>query len=114
VFLDAGEEIPPYPGFTERKKAYPEITQWQGKEMCNVGHSLSAVLASASRNPESLHYEDFKSALKCVSVLVDITRRAQFRSHTPATLSYMESYLETSHRTKVIVLEFHTTKATGA
>jgi len=39
---------------------------------------------------------------------------AQYRSHTPDTLSYMESYLQTFHRTKDIFLEFRTSKATRA
>jgi len=37
---------------------------------------------------------------------------AQYRSHTPDTLSYMESYLQTFHGTKDIFLEFRTLKAT--
>jgi len=39
---------------------------------------------------------------------------AQYRCHTPDTLSYMESYLQTFHRTKVIFLEFCISKATRA
>jgi len=37
---------------------------------------------------------------------------AQYRSHTPDTLSYMENYLQTFHRTKDIFLEFRTLQAT--
>jgi len=37
---------------------------------------------------------------------------AQYRSHTLDTLSYMESYLQTFHRTKDIFLKFRTSKAT--
>jgi len=37
---------------------------------------------------------------------------AQYRSHTPDTLSYLESYLQTCHGTKDIFLEFRTSKAT--
>jgi len=114
AFDDAGKEIPPYPGFSVPKKAYREITQWQGKEMRNLGPCISAVLASALRNPDSSHYQDFNSAWKCVSAVVDFTLMAQYRSHTPDTLSYMESYLQTFHRTKVIFLEFRTSKATRA
>jgi len=45
---------------------------------------------------------------------VDFTLIAQYRSHTPDTLSYMESNLQTFHRTKDIFLEFRTWKATHA
>jgi len=37
---------------------------------------------------------------------------AQYRSHTPDTLSYMESYLQIFHRKKDIFLAFRTSKAT--
>ena len=112
AFDDAWKEIPPYPGFSVPKKAYREITQWQGKEMRNLGRCISAVLASALRNPDSSQHHDFKIALKCVSALVDFSLMAQYRSHTPDTLSYMESYLRTFHQTKDIFLEFRTSKAT--
>ena len=36
---------------------------------------------------------------------------AQYHSHTPDTLVYMEKYLQTFHRTKDIFLEFCTSKA---
>ena len=107
---DASQEIAPYPRFSVLKNAYREITQWQGKEMRNLGRCISAVLASAFRNLDSSQYQDFKSALKYVSALVDFTLMAQYHSHTPDTLSYMESYLQTFHRTKVIFLEFRTSK----
>jgi len=37
---------------------------------------------------------------------------AQYRSHTPDTLSYLERYLLTFHMTKDIFLDFRTSKAT--
>ena len=37
AFNDAWKEIPPYPGFSVPKRAYREVTQWQGKEMRNLG-----------------------------------------------------------------------------
>jgi len=39
---------------------------------------------------------------------------AQYRGHTPDTLSYLERYLLTCHQTKDIFLEFRTSKATRA
>ena len=84
--------------------------------MRNLGRCISAVLASALRNPDSTQYQDFTNALKCVSALVDFTLMAQYRSHTvtPDTLSYMESYVQTFHWTKLIFLEFRTSRATRA
>jgi len=114
AFDDAWKEIPPYPGFSVPKKAYREVTQWQGKEMRNLGRCISAVLASALGNPESSQQQDFNIALKCVSAVVDFPLMAQYRSHTPDTLVYMENYLQTFHRTKDIFLEFRTSKSTRA
>jgi len=82
--------------------------------MGNLGPCISAVLASALRNPDSSHYHNFKSALKCVSALVDISLMAQHRSHTRDTPVYMERYLQTFHRTKAIFLELRISKATRA
>jgi len=114
AFDNTWKEIPPYPRFSVAKKPYCEITQWQGKEMRNLGGCISAVLVSTLRNPDSSLPQHFKSALNCVSALVDFTLMAQYRSHTPDTLSYMERYLQRFHRTKDIFLEFRTSKATRA
>jgi len=112
AFNNAWKEILPYPRFSTRKKVYHEITQWQGKEIHNHGPCISAILASALRNLDHSEYQDFKSALKCITALVEFTLMAQYRSHTPDTLSYIESYLQTFHWTKDIFLEFCTLKAT--
>jgi len=37
---------------------------------------------------------------------------AQYRSHTPQTISYMEEYMTQFHETKDIFLEFHISKRT--
>ena len=112
AFDDAWKEIPPYPRFSVPKMAYRAITQWHGKEMRNLCRCISALLASTLRNPHSSQYQNFKSASKDVSVVVDFTLMAQYRSHTLDTLSYMESYLHSFHWTKYIFLEFRTSKAT--
>ena len=44
-FDDAWKTLPSYPGFFIPKKAYREITQWQGKEIRNLRHFLLGVLA---------------------------------------------------------------------
>jgi len=82
--------------------------------MHNLGRCISAILASALRNPDSSHDYEFKSALKCVSALVKFSLMAQYRSHTPDTFVYMERYLQTFQRTKDIFLELPTSKAMRA
>jgi len=113
AFDDAWKEIPPYPGFSLPKRAYCEVTSWQGKEMRNLGRYISAVLACALRNPDRSQHQDFNIALKCVGSLVDFSLITQYRSPTPDTLAYMERYLQTFHQRKDIFLEFWTSKSTG-
>jgi len=113
-FNNAWKEIAPYRGLSIPKKAYREITQYQGMAMRNLGRCISGVLASAVRNLDSSQYQDFKSALKCISALVDFSLMAQYHSNRPDTLSFMESYLQTFYQAKDIFLEFCTSKATRA
>jgi len=47
AFDEAWKEIPPYHGFRVPKKAYHEITQWQGQEKRNLSRCIPAILASA-------------------------------------------------------------------
>ena len=113
-FDDAWKALPPYPGFFAPKKAYREVTQWQGKEMRNLGRCLLGVLAVALRQPNSTQVLPFKRALACVRSLLDFSLMAQYRSHTPETLDYMEQYLNRFHDTKDIFLEFPISKRTRA
>jgi len=114
AFDDAWKALPPYPGFFVPKKAYREVTQWQGKEMRNLGRCLLGVLAVALRQPDSAQVLPFKHALGCIRALVDFHMMAQYRSHTPETLAYMEQYLNQFHKTKEIFLEFRVSKRTRA
>jgi len=112
AFDDAWKALPPYPGFFVPKKAYREVTQWQGKEMRNLGRCVLGVLAVALRQPDNSQIQPFKRALTCVRSLLDFTMMAQYRSHTAETIQYMEDYAERFHETKDIFLEFRVSKRT--
>jgi len=114
AFDDIWKALPPYPGFFVPQKAYHDITQWQGKQMRNLGRGLLGVLVIALRQPDSQQVIPFKHALECVQALVDFNMMAQYRIHTPATIAYMEEYLYQFHRMKDIFLEFQVSKRTGA
>jgi len=86
--------------------------QWQGKEMRNLGHCLLGVLAVASRQPDSTQMQPFRRALNSVRSLQDFTMMAQYRSHTPETISYREEYATQFHERKDIFLEFRISKWT--
>jgi hypothetical protein len=112
AFDDAWKALPPYPGFFVPKKAYREVTQWQGKEMRNLGRCLLGVLAVALRQPDHSQLQPFKRVLICVGSLLDFTMMAQYRSHTDDTIQYMEDYANLFHQTKDIFLEFRISKRT--
>ena len=94
------------------KKAYREVTQWQGKEMRNLGRCILEVLAVALRQPGGAQVIPFKCALGCIRPLVDFKIMAKYRSHTSETIAYTEDYLHQFHKLKDIFLEFRVTKRT--
>jgi hypothetical protein len=112
IFDDIWKSLPPYPGFYVPKKAYSEVIQWQGKEMRNLGRGILGVLASALRHPTPAQQDPFRNALLCVRALVDFSLLAQYQSHTPDTLGYMERYLRDFHHHKHVFQEFRTSKKT--
>jgi len=76
------------------KKAYRKVTQWQGKEMRNLGRCILRVLAVALRQLGGAQAIPFKRARGYVRALVNSNMMAQYRSHTPDTIAYMEDYLD--------------------
>jgi len=114
AFDEVWKALPRYPGFLVPKKAYSEVTQWQGKEMRNLGRCILGVLAVALHQAGGAQAIPFKRALRCVRALVDFNMMAQYRSHTPDTIAYMEDYLDQVHRIKDIFLEVRVTKRTQA
>jgi len=110
AFDEVWKALPPYPGFLVPKKAYCEVTQWQGKEMRNFGRCVLGVLAVALGRPGSAQLIQFKRALGCLRALVDFNIMEQYRSHTAETITYMEDYLDNFHKMMDIFLEFRVIK----
>jgi len=78
AFDKVWKALPPYPGFLVPNKAYREVTQWQGKEMRNLGRCVLGVLGVAVHQPGSAQLIPFKQALGCVRALVDFNMIAQY------------------------------------
>jgi len=74
--------------------------------MMNLVRYILGVLAVALRQPGGAQPIPFKRALGWVRALVDFNIMAQYRSHTPDTIAYMEDYLDQFHSMKDIFLEF--------
>jgi len=64
----------------------------------------------ALRQPDSTQVQPFRRVLSCVRSLLDFTIMAQYQSHTPETISYMEQYVTQFHETKDIIFEFRISK----
>jgi len=60
AFDEVWKALPPYPGFLVHKKGYREVTQWQGKEMRNLGRCILGVLAVALHRPGGAQAIPFK------------------------------------------------------
>src|SRR5437588_7908292 len=99
-----------YPGFTVPKKAYRQVSQWQGKEMRNLGRIVLPAFVEALRAPTDAHRHPFRVAIHCVIALVDFHLLAQYKTHTETTLQYMQDSLETFHEEKGIFQEFRVGK----
>ena len=82
--------------------------------MRTLGHCILGVLTVAPRQPQSLQGIPFKHARGYVRVVVDFSMMAQYRSHTPDTIAYMEHYLDQFHPMQGIFLEFRVTEHTLA
>jgi len=120
-FDEAWASMGAYPGFTAPKKAYREVSQWQGKEMRNLGRIVTAAFATALHAPNDVERADFRFATRCVTAIVDFHLMAQYSTHTEATLDYtsMRGFLSDFHKEKEIFWAFrigkHRTKqARGA
>lgn len=109
-FDDIWRSMPPYPGFAPPRKAFREVSQWQGKEMRMFGRIVLPAMAVALREPSPAQRGPFNRALECVRNLVDFHLMAQYRSHTTETLGFLDDYLKHFHDNKDVFLEFRQSK----
>ena len=116
IFDDIWQSLPPYPGFTPPTKSYRQVTQWTGKEMRNLGRCiLGAFAATIRRTTDNCKLSaaqtiDANKAIRAVRYLTDFHLLAQYRSHTPETIAYMETYLANFHESKYVFLKYRAGK----
>ena len=110
AFDEVWRSMPPYPGFTPPRKAFREVSQWQGKEMRMFGRIVLAALAVALWRPSPSQRLVFNSALKCTRNLIDFHLMSQYHSHTAETIAYMDQYLAGFHEEKEVFLAFRQSK----
>ncbi|KAF8415753.1 hypothetical protein BGX38DRAFT_1110016 [Terfezia claveryi] len=109
------ENIPPYSGYRQPQKRYWQITMWSGAEMRGINRVILACFAAALRQIKDIPslsaagQADAKIVIRCVRALTDFCLIAQYRSHTPQTIEYMNQYLQEFHQFKHIFGEFRAT-----
>ena len=117
VFDKIWEQIPPYPGYQPPQKQFRQITMWSGTEMRGVNRVILACFTAALRQTtvipglSAASHSDSKIAIRCVRTITDFCLMAQYRSHTPQTIGYMNGYLREFHQFMYIFGEFRVSKA---
>ena len=111
------ERIPPYSGYRLPQKRYGQIIMWSGAEMRGVNRVLLACFTAALRNPaadapglSAGAQVAAKKAIRCVRYHTDFCLMAQYHSHTPQTMGYMNQYLQKFHDSVQVFSEFRATK----
>ncbi|KAF8415231.1 hypothetical protein BGX38DRAFT_1281439 [Terfezia claveryi] len=117
VFDRIWEQIPPYPGYRPPQKRYRQITMWSGTEMRGINHVILACFTAALHDPitdtpslSACTKADSKRAIRCVRYITDFCLLAQYRSHIPQTIGYMDLYLRKFHDNLPVFTEFRATK----
>ena len=101
-----------YPGYSAPNKEYSRISQWTGKEMRNLVKVILPCFAASLRRPSAVERPIFAKALTCVRSIVDFTLMSQYKSHTDATIQYLEQYLKAFHDHKDVFKEYRKDKST--
>ena len=95
-----------YLGFTVPKRAYRQVSKWQGKEMRNLGRIVLPAFIVALRTPTEAQQHLFRAATRCVAELIDFHLLAQYKTHMAATLQYMQNAQDSFYQEKNIFHEF--------
>ena len=109
-FDEAWSTMGAYPGFMVPKKAYQQVSQWQGKEMRNLGRIFLPAFTAALRTPTEAQRHLFRAATLCVAALIYFHLLAQYKTHTEATLQGMQNALDSFYQEKDIFQEFRVGK----
>jgi len=117
VFDKIWEQIPPYPGYRPPQKHYRQISMGSGTEMRGLNRVILACFTAALCDPmtdttslSAAAKADSKKAIRCVRYITDFCLMAQYRSHTPQTIEYMDQYIRKFPDNLHILCEFRATK----
>jgi hypothetical protein len=100
-----------YPGLVHPRRAYRQVSQWQGRELRNLVKVIYPCLAAALDGCSGTERPIFHRALACVRALVNFTLMCQYLSYDEATLGYLARYLQEFHDTKSVFLPWRVHKS---
>ncbi|KAF8416615.1 hypothetical protein BGX38DRAFT_1280908 [Terfezia claveryi] len=89
---------------------------WSGMEMRGINRVILACFVATLRQIQDVPslfaagQADAKIAIRCVRALTDFCLMAQYRSHTPQSIEYMNQYLQEFHQFRHIFGEFQASK----
>jgi hypothetical protein len=109
-FNDIWLAVPSYPGLLKFNKTYGAVSQWTGNEMRALGRFLLPIFSATLLNPTTTEKHTFRKAITCVKAIIYFHLMAQYRSHTEATLKYMEDYLDDFHQNKDVFCQYRAGK----
>ncbi len=102
--------VPAYLDMSKPRRAYEEVSRWNGGEIKNMTRFLVAVLRNALRNPSASQRTVFDRAIECSRALVEFYFYCQYDSHDNETLNLMDNALRRFHDSKDVFLQFRAGK----
>ena len=102
--------VPAYLDMTRPRRAYGEVSSWQGKEIKTMSRFLVGVLRSALGGPSASQRSVFDEAIECSRALVEFYFYCQYESHDEETLSCMAGALQRFHSYKGVIRQFRAGK----
>jgi len=96
--------VPAYHDLTPKTMSYEEVSQWNRKEMKEMGRYLLGLVTQSLQGGNPTQHPIYNRAIECTWALLEFYMYAQYKSHDDAILSYMEDALHRFHTFKDVFL----------
>lgn len=106
--------VPPYQRFSQPKRAYEEVSHWQGKEIREMARFLMGVLYVTLRRQPDSSRRSMQDCLKATRGLLHFHFYSTYPTHDESTIADMEASLAVFHAHKDVFRRFRATKKAKA
>jgi len=89
--------VPAYHDLTPTTKSYEEVSQWNGKEMKEMGWYMLGVVTQSLCGGNPAQRPIFNRAIECTRALLEFYIYGCYKSHDDATFSYLKDGLRHVH-----------------